>query len=224
MARVIRRLGILGGTFDPIHHGHLFAAEAARHQLGLDQVLFVPAGSPPHKPSQPVSAAEHRLRMVELGIRDKAYFAVSRVDVDRHGPCYTVDTLQLLRTEWGTERGFFFIEGADSFAEILTWHQPQRLIELCELAVVGRPGVEIDVTRLEQHLPGLADRVHHVSMPCLEISSSDVRARVRSGRPISYLVPLEVEAYIVAQRLYRDESKPAERPAFGAQRRRNPDY
>jgi nicotinate-nucleotide adenylyltransferase len=205
VARVIRRLGILGGTFDPIHHGHLFAAEAARHQLRLDQVLFVPAGSPPHKPSKPISAAEHRLRMVELGIRGKPYLAISRVDVDRHGPCYTVETLRLLRTEWGPDCGFFFIEGADSFAEILTWYQPQRLIELCELAVVGRPGVEIDLTRLEQHLPGLADRVHWVSMPRLEISSSDLRARVRSGRPISYLVPRAVEAYIVAQRLYRGE-------------------
>jgi nicotinate-nucleotide adenylyltransferase len=199
---VIRRLGILGGTFDPIHHGHLVAAEEAHHQLQLDQVLFVPAGAPPHKPSRPISPAHHRLRMVELAIAGKPYLAISRIDVDRPGPCYTVDTLELLRAEWGPEPTFFFIEGADSLADILTWYQPQRLIERCELAVVERPGVELDLPRLENHLPGLTARIHWVQMPRLEISSSDLRARVRAGRPIAYLVPAAVEAYIREQGLY----------------------
>jgi nicotinate-nucleotide adenylyltransferase len=202
---LIRRLGILGGTFDPIHHGHLVAAEEARHQLELDQVLFVPAGTPPHKPGRPVSPNHHRLLMLALAIADKPYFAISRVDVDRPGPCYTTDTLELLRAEWGPAPIFFFIEGADSLADILTWHQPQRLIELCELAVVERPGVELDLPGLDQQLPGLAARLHLVRMPRLEISSSDLRARVRAGRSISYLVPAAVEAYILEHQLYQDK-------------------
>jgi nicotinate-nucleotide adenylyltransferase len=196
-------LGILGGTFDPIHHGHLVAAEEACYQLALDRVLFVPAGTPPHKPRQPITPADHRLRMLELAIAGKPYFAISRVDVDRPGPCYTVDTLKLLRAEWGADPTYFFIEGADSFADILTWYQSQRLIELCELAVVERPGVEIDSAQLEQQLPGLAARTHWIQMPSLEISSSDLRARVREGRSISYLVPPAVEAYIFEAKLYQ---------------------
>ncbi len=197
------RLGILGGTFDPIHHGHLVAAEEARHRLQLDGVLFVPAGIPPHKPTRPISAAHHRLRMVELAIAGKPYFSLSRVDVDRPGLSYTVETLELLRAEWGPGPIFFFIEGADSLTDITTWYKPRRLIELCELAVVTRGGVEIDLTRLEEQLPGLNDRVHWVPMPRLEISSSDLRARVQAGRPISYLVPPAVEAYIRERGLYR---------------------
>ena len=203
MAGLIQRLGVLGGTFDPIHHGHLVAAQEAQYQLGLDLVLFVPAGNPPHKPARPISAAAHRLRMVELAIAGRSDFALSRVDLDRPGPCYTVDTLALLREEWGSGPTFFFIEGADSLAEITTWYRPQRLIQLSELAVVRRPGVELDLDRLETELPGLGQRVHWVRMPQLEISSSELRVRVRDGRPISYLLPESVEAYVREQGLYQ---------------------
>jgi nicotinate-nucleotide adenylyltransferase len=203
VAGVIRRLGILGGTFDPIHHGHLVAAEEAHYQLGLDRVLFLPAGRPPHKPMRPISPVHHRLRMLELAIAGKTYFTISRVDVERPGPHYTVDALGLLRAEWGPEVTFFFIEGSDSLADIATWYQPQRLIELCELAVVERPGSRMHLPQLEERLPGLTARIHWVQMPFLEISSSDVRARVRAGQPVSYLVPPAVEAYIVEQGLYR---------------------
>jgi nicotinate-nucleotide adenylyltransferase len=199
-----QQLGVLGGTFDPIHHGHLVAAQEAQHQLKLDQILFVPAGTPPHKPTGPILPKHHRLHMVELAIKDQPYFAISRVDVDRPGPHYTVDMLRLLREEWGPDSTLFFIEGADSLADILTWHQPQRLIELCELAVVERPGVEMDLTQLAVKLPDLAARVHWVKMPLLEISSSDLRARVRAGRPISYLLPPAVEEYIMEHGLYRE--------------------
>lgn len=198
-----QRLGVLGGTFDPIHHGHLVAAQEAHDQLGLDLVLFVPAGNPPHKPAHPISAPDHRLRMVELAIADKSEFALSRVDLDRPGPCYTADTLILLRKEWGPGPTFFFIEGADSLAEITTWYRPDRLIELSELAVVQRPGAELDLQRLEEELPGLGEHLHWVHMPQLEISSSELRARVRDGRPISYLLPESVEAYVREQGLYR---------------------
>lgn len=198
----VARLGILGGTFDPVHHGHLVAAGEAHHQLGLDLVLFVPAGTPPHKSNRPISPAHDRLQMLELAIGGRPHFSVSRVDVDRPGPCYTIDTLKLLRDEWGPVPTFFFIEGADSLSDIGTWYQPQALIELCELAVVERPGVEIDLPELEKQVPGLTARIHWVTMPCLEISSSDLRARVREGRPISYLVPPGVEAYILKRGLY----------------------
>jgi nicotinate-nucleotide adenylyltransferase len=200
---MIRRLGILGGTFDPIHHAHLVAAQEAHQQLELDRVLFVPAGDPPHKPSRPLSAAHHRFRMLEVAITGQPHFSISRVDLDRPGPCFTVDTLTLLRSEMGPGPTFFFIEGADSLADVLTWYQPQRLIGLCELAVVERPGVEIDLPQLERQLPEITSRIHWVQMPLLEISSSDLRARVRAGRPISYLVPPAVEAYIREHELYR---------------------
>jgi nicotinate-nucleotide adenylyltransferase len=202
----VQRLGILGGTFDPIHHGHLVAAEEASYQLALDKVLFVPAGAPPHKPARPISPSHHRLRMVDLAIAGKPYFAVSRVDVDRPAPSYTVDTLKLLRAEWGAGPRFFFIEGDDSLTDMVEWYQPQRLIELCELAVVRRPGSEIDLPALERQLPGISERVHWVKMPLLEISSTDLRARVRAGRSISYLVPREVEDYIQEQGLYREKA------------------
>jgi nicotinate-nucleotide adenylyltransferase len=198
----VARLGILGGTFDPIHHGHLLAAVEVHHQLGLDRVLFLPAGNPPHKPGWPITPIHHRLRMVELAIAGRPHLTISQVDAARPGPSYSVDTLELLRTEWGPDPDFFFIMGADSLANILTWYQPQRLLKLCQWVVVGRPRVEIDMPTLEEQLPGLADRVRWVQMPFLEISSSDLRVRLREGRPISYLVPAAVEAYIREQGLY----------------------
>ena len=204
MASLIRRLGILGGTFDPIHHAHLVLAEEVRHQLGLDLVLFMPAGNPPHKPGRPVSTAHHRLRMLELAIANKSYFVISGVDLDRPGPSYTVEALHLLRREWGPTPILFFVEGADSLAEILNWYHPERLIDLAEIAVVDRPGVQVDLAGLEERLPGLSARLHWVRMPLLEISASDIRTRVRDGRPISYLVPAAVEAYIQEHGLYKE--------------------
>ncbi len=203
MAGVIQRLGILGGTFDPVHHGHLVAAQEAYHQLGLDRVLFLPAGRPPHKPHRPIAPVDHRLRMLELAIAGKPHFSISRVDVDRPGPHYTVDALGVLRAEWGPQPTFYFIEGSDSLADIPAWYQPERLIELCELAIVERPGIRTHLPQLEERLPGLTARIHWVQMPFLEISSSDLRARVRAGQPISYLLPPTVEAYILEQGLYR---------------------
>jgi nicotinate-nucleotide adenylyltransferase len=201
-AESVARLGILGGTFDPIHHGHLVAASEAWRQLALDRVLIVPAGVPPHKPNRPISPACHRLRMLELAIAGRPHFEISHVDLERPGPCYTVNTLELLRAEWGPRPTFYFIVGADSLTELATWYKPQRLINLCELAVVERPGINVDLPQLEVQLPGLSSRVHRVRMPLLEISSSDLRARVREGQSISYLVPGEAEAYIYEQNLY----------------------
>lgn len=199
----LTRLGVLGGTFDPVHHGHLVAAQEAFYQLALERVLLVPAGSPPHKPSQPITPARHRLRMVELAIGNRPCFGLSRVDVERPGPHYSADTLALLRDEW-PDATLFFIVGADSLAEILSWRWPERIAALAELVVVARPAIEPDLDRLDAALPGMRDRLHRVEMPLLDISSTDLRRRVREGRPITYLVPPEVERYIAEQELYLD--------------------
>ncbi len=201
----MRRVGVFGGTFDPIHHGHLVAAEEVWHELKLDRVLFVPAGTPPHKRNQPVTPVHHRLAMVELAIASNPHFALSRVDVDRPGPSYTVDTVALLREELGPEAEIFFVMGMDSLAEIATWHQAQRLVELCRLAVVDRPWYQVDMAALEAAIPGIVDRVILVHIPGLAISSTDIQQRVHSGRSIKYLVPAAVEEYIHAHGLYKGD-------------------
>jgi nicotinate-nucleotide adenylyltransferase len=196
------RLGVFGGTFDPIHHGHLVAAEEVRARLGLDRVLFVPAGMQPLKLDQDVTPSVHRVAMVELAIASNPGFALSRVDVDRDGPSYTADTLELLTREWGSETELFFIMGMDSLADILTWKDPGRIIRLARIIVVGRPGFRANLDRLDEAIPGAAQRVQFVDAPRLEISSSDLQRRVREGLPIRYQVPESVEDYICRHALY----------------------
>lgn len=196
------RLGVFGGTFDPVHYGHLVAAEEVRYRLRLDKVLFVPAGMPPHKLDHDITPTRHRLAMLELAIASNPGFALSRVDIDRHGPCYTVDTLALLHEEYGPGTELFFLMGMDSLADILTWKDPERLIRLAWIVVVGRPGFQADVDELDKVLPGAAQRICIVDTPLMEVSSSDIRQRVREGAPIRYQVPEAVEAYIRAHRLY----------------------
>jgi nicotinate-nucleotide adenylyltransferase len=198
------RVGVLGGTFDPIHIGHLVSAEEVRVKLGLECVVFVPAGLPPHKLDHVMSPVEHRLAMVELAIASNPHFAVSRVDVDRFGPCYTVDTIELLRDEWGADVEIYFIMGSDSLLDILTWHNPRRLIRLCRLAVVSRPGYQVDLDELDALLPGVASRVQMLNAPELAISSTDIQRRVREGLSIKYQVPEAVEAYIYQHKLYQN--------------------
>jgi len=201
------RLGVFGGTFDPVHYGHLVAAEEVRYRLRLDKVLFVPAGMPPHKLDHDITPTRHRLAMLELAIASNPGFALSRVDIDRHGPCYTVDTLALLHEEYGPGTELFFLMGMDSLAEILTWKEPERLIRLAQIVVVGRPGFQADVDELDKVLPGAAERISIVDTPLMEVSSSDIRQRVREGAPIRYQVPEAVEAYIRAHRLYVDDGR-----------------
>ena len=201
------RLGVFGGTFDPVHYGHLVAAEEVRYRLRLDKVLFVPAGMPPHKLDHDITPTRHRLAMLELAIASNPGFALSRVDIDRHGPCYTVDTLALLHQEYGPGTELFFLMGMDSLAEILTWKEPERLIRLAQIVVVGRPGFQADVDELDKVLPGAAERISIVDTPLMEVSSSDIRQRVREGAPIRYQVPEAVEAYIRAHRLYLDDGQ-----------------
>ncbi|MDH7488977.1 MAG: nicotinate-nucleotide adenylyltransferase [Anaerolineae bacterium] len=199
------RLGVFGGTFDPVHYGHLVAAEEVRYRLRLDKVLFVPAGMPPHKLDHDITPTRHRVAMLELAIASNPGFALSRVDIDRHGPCYTVDTLALLHEEYGPGAELFFLMGMDSLADILTWKDPERLIRLARIVVVGRPGFQADVDELDKVLPGAAERICIVDTPLMEVSSSDIRQRVREGAPIRYQVPEAVEAYIRAHRLYVDD-------------------
>jgi nicotinate-nucleotide adenylyltransferase len=196
------RLGVMGGTFDPIHHGHLVAAEEARVALGLDRVLFVPAGDPWQKVSKQVTGAETRFEMVQVATADNDAFGVSRIDIDRPGPTYTVDTLRELS---GPDE-LFFVTGADAILEILTWKDAGEALDLATFVAVTRPGYDLDkLAGL-----GLGDRVVCLEIPALAISSSDIRRRVAEGRPIRYLVPAAVASLIAERGLYkaRDRADP----------------
>jgi len=203
----LQRIGVIGGTFDPIHYGHLAAAEEARVRVNLEKVLFAVAGLPPHKLDEEVTPVEHRLAMVQLGIFSNPDFELSRVDVDRSGPSYTVDTISILQEQWGQGTEMFFILGLDSLVEVPTWHQPERLIQLCHLVAVARPGFEVDMRQLEDSVPGISSRVEIIGMPEVDISSSDLQRRVREGLPIRYQVPEEVERYIREHRLYQQSAE-----------------
>lgn len=196
-------LGVLGGTFDPIHVGHLAVAEEAREALGRARVLFVPAGQPPHKVPGSVSRVGDRVAMVQLAIADNPAFELSMIEVQREGPSYTVDTLEALaRTNPGAQ--LHLILSAETFAELPTWHEPERLFEVARMAVVPREGYPApDPAWLARAFPGREDRVEYLGGPRLELSSTALRARVAAGRSIRYLVPAAVEAYIADHDLYR---------------------
>jgi len=202
----VTRVGVLGGTFDPIHYGHLVIAEDARLYLHLDQVLFVPAYRPPHKPKGSYSPFEDRVRMAKLATASNPYFAVSLIETRRRGPSYTVDTLKALQAELGADAELFFIIGMDSLANILTWHKPAELLRLCRIVVAERAGYQVDIAMLERHLPGLSASLDCIDTPELSISSTDLQRRVRSGLAIRYQVPPVIEEYIQQRGLYRDEA------------------
>jgi nicotinate-nucleotide adenylyltransferase len=204
-ARPAARLGILGGTFDPIHIGHLILAEEARDLLGLDQVLLAPAADPPHKREQGKSLATHRIKMVELAIADNPHLALSRIDVDRPGPHYTLDMMRLLQAQHGPGVEFFFLMGLDSLVDLPTWHRPAELMQQCRLIAFSRPDADFDWTVLEAALPGVRQRVGLLPMPLMQISSRDLRQRAQQGRPLRYQVLPQIEQYIHEQRLYRSE-------------------
>jgi nicotinate-nucleotide adenylyltransferase len=199
------RWGILGGTFDPIHYGHLAIAESAREELGLAGVLFVPAGLPPHKPDRIISAPSHRAAMVELAIADDPAFRLNRIELDRSGPSYSVDTVRLLLeadAEASPER-YVFIVSVEALASLHTWREPRRLLELSVLAVVPRLGARSPGRAwIAEHFPGQEDRVLFLDGPELGHSASDIRRRASQGRSIRYLVPPAVEAYIKEHSLY----------------------
>ncbi|GAA3300879.1 MULTISPECIES: nicotinate-nucleotide adenylyltransferase [Dactylosporangium] len=191
------RVGIMGGTFDPIHHGHLVAASEVADRFGLDQVVFVPTGEPWQKSGSAVSPAEDRYLMTVIATASNPRFQVSRVDIDRGGTTYTVDTLRDLRAAYGPEAELFFITGADALGKILSWKDAADLFELAHFVGVTRPGFDLSA----EHLP--ADRVSLVQVPAMAISSTDCRRRVEEGKPVWYLVPDGVVQYIAKRSLYR---------------------
>lgn len=197
-------LGILGGTFDPIHHGHLLIAEEARETLGLERVLLVPAASPPHKPGRPVTPAGHRFAMLELAVADNPAFDIGRQELERGGISYTLDTLLALRAERGAGASDpWLIMSEEALAGFPTWHEPDRILELCRLAVVPRGGhARLGDGWAGEHLPGREDRVRFLPGPLLPISGSVVRRRAAAGRSVRYLVPEPVARYIADHRLY----------------------
>ena len=199
------RIGVMGGTFDPIHHGHLVAAAEARWQFDLDSVVFVPTGMPWQKPVG-VSPAEDRYQMTLLATASNPTFTVSRLEIDHEGPTYTVDTLRRLWAQQDEHSRLFFITGADAVLQILTWKEPDQVLALAEFIAATRPSFDLD--RLVSQVPGAAGRVHRMEIPALAISSSDIRARVACGAPIQYLVPDGVARYIQEHGLYRPSPGP----------------
>ena len=200
------KLGILGGTFDPVHLGHLIIAEKAMTSLGLDRVLFVPAGDPWLKAGMDITPRQHRLAMVLAAVADNPKFKVSPSELERFGPSYTVETLEEFQEDYGLQTALYFIIGADALRDFGGWRNPQRVLELCTLAVVGRPAqASLDLTELEAILPGIGQRVALVDDVDIDISATDIRQRVAEGRSIKSLVPPAVEAYIQEQHLYKEK-------------------
>lgn len=196
----MRRVGVVGGTFDPIHHGHLVAASEVAALFELDEVIFVPAGQAWHKGEREVSPAEDRYLMTVIATASNPRFRVSRVDIDRPGPTYTSDTLRLLRQELGPDVALYFITGADALETILSWKNSAELFELAHFVGVTRPGYQLS----DSHLPEeSADAVTLLEVPAMAISSSDCRNRVKEGHPIWYLVPDGIVQYINKRGLYR---------------------
>ena len=198
-------MGVLGGTFDPVHNGHLHIADALRTALNLDSVLWVPAGRPPHKSDQIVSSDRDRLAMLDLALADSVTNEISTIDIDRSGPSYTADTLEILAEHFPSAR-LFFLMGEDSLRDLPTWRDPQRILRVAELAVAGRPGVEADLESLELQVPGVRKRVFVVPTEEIAISSSEIRRRVRENQSIHGLVPATVEAYIHDRGLYKPDA------------------
>jgi len=201
-ATSVLRLGVFGGTFDPIHVGHLIIAEEARARVGLDRVLFVPTLIPPHKSQRPLATSEDRYRMVQVAIEDNPGFAVSNIELNRHGPSFTVDTLHTIRAEYGPEVELYFVMGTDSLYGLKTWHRRQEILRLARIIAVTRPGFDVDWSALEAQMPGISRVTELLETTCLGVSSTDIRARLRRGFPIRYQVPATVEAYIREHHLY----------------------
>lgn len=193
------KVGVLGGTFDPVHTGHLIVAEQARDALALDLVLFVPAGEPWRKSHRAITPGEHRLAMLRIAVEGNDHFGISDIELRAAGPSYTADTLATLAGE-RLDDEFVFVLGSDALADLPNWHEPERIVRHATLAVAPREMQELNATLLT--LPGLTARVVPFDVPRIDISSTDIRARVAAGRSVRYLVPRGVEAYIAAHGLY----------------------
>ncbi len=196
-------IGVLGGTFDPIHNGHIVVAEETRARLELAEILFVPAGQPWLKEGSPILAAEHRVQMVRLAIADEPCFKLSTVEIDRAGPSYTVDTITELQARLGAGDELFFILGWDNLAQLPQWRQAPRLIKMCRLVAVPRPGYSLpDLNSLETVIPGLSQSLTVLDKPEVDINATEIRNRVARGLSIRQLVPERVDEYIRQHQLY----------------------
>lgn len=200
--KATERLGVLGGTFDPPHNGHLALARAAQDALALTQMLFVPAADPPHKRGQAKTPAAARLGMLRCALQQEPGYCLSMLDMDRPGPHFAVDTLRLLREEH-PDAPVWFVMGADSLRDLPDWHNPQQLIALCRLAVVPRPGFPVRPDMHENRIPGLVRRVDMIDSPLFPHASRDIAARLRAGDDLGGLVPRPVLHYIAEHGLYR---------------------
>jgi len=201
------KIGISGGTFNPIHYGHLIVAEMVRDEFGLEKILFVPSGMPPHKNLRDVAGAEHRFNMVQQAVKNNPYFFESRVEVERGGYTYTIDTLKNLRQTYGKDAKLYYIIGADVLSDLLTWRNYQEVFGICEFIAVLRPGNGIEVfnRQMEYLRDTFGAVIHFIDTPLIEISSTEIRNRIRQGKSIKYLVPEAVEDYIKENRLYHEE-------------------
>ena len=198
------KIGVLGGTFDPVHNGHLAIAEEARSYLNLNEVIFLPAGQPWMKSDRSISPARHRTAMIALALQSRPYFKTSTIEIEHQGPSYSVNSIAELKAQAVEPTDWYFILGWDNLAKIPQWKEPAKLIEMCFLAAVPRPGYERpNMKKLEAALPGISKKVILMDKPRLEISATDIRNRVAQGIPISGLVPEAVEKYIKENGLYR---------------------
>jgi nicotinate-nucleotide adenylyltransferase len=200
---MIKRIGILGGTFDPPHVGHLILAEYSAEALDLSHLFFVPAADPPHKQDEVKTPVHHRLAMLEQAIADNERFSLSRIDIDRPGPHYSADTVRIVSSQF-PDGDLYFVMGGDSFRDLPTWHHPQEIVARCKIAVMRRPYDQIQPDMHETVLPALAQRVIVIDAPLLEISSTDIAERLRQGRSVRYLVPDSVLDYITRHTLYQE--------------------
>lgn len=202
-----KAIGIMGGTFDPIHYGHLVTAEAVRSEFRLDKVFFVPSGNPPHKDPEQVSHSHHRHLMTFLSVTTNLYFEVSQIEINRPGKSYAYDTLKLFRKDY-PDHEIYFITGADAIKEILTWHRVEEVLDLCYFVAATRPGYDLEDLKKEE-LKVLPEeylkRIMIIEVPAMAISSTDIKKRVREGKPIKYLLPEAVEHYIYKNKLYFPE-------------------
>lgn len=204
------KIGIMGGTFNPIHYGHLVTAEEALSQFKLDRVIFIPTGQPPHKTTGKLASPEDRYMMTVMATASNNHFFVSRIETDRKGKSYTIDTLKELKFTYGESATFYFITGADAILEILTWKNPEEIITMCKFIAATRPGYNLSrIKELKKKLFGInanpeitKDSISIMEIPALAISSTDIRLRIKSRRPIKYLLPESVCNYLLKNELY----------------------
>jgi nicotinate-nucleotide adenylyltransferase len=201
-------IGVLGGTFDPVHRGHIMMADEAMKSLDLAGVLLVPAGQPMSKMKERLTPAEHRLQMLRLAVAEKPYLKVSAMELERPGPSYTVDTITEMRRKYGKNNEIFFILGWDSLAQLPSWREPGRIISMCSLVAVPRPGFpRPDLKTLEKNIPGISKRVVFMEKPRIDISATDIREKVARGESIDKLVPAPVAEYIKNHKLYQGQQE-----------------